>query len=294
MNPEIVYELGDNTKNEPFFNEDLTVIHLRLEEDITVTKDPVTVVFDLKISNPDGYFGLASLSSLCPANIWGRVYSSHLSFLRPTFTVQLTPWKPDEEPVVLPAGTPLMMYKYYACDYDDCGHLTCEPRNRLRFERRWNKMSEAQREQWRNRLKRVRCTYKSENPPPIRDAQNEDVAHLCAERDVVVRAGSSALVEFDVQVEIPFGWNVQCMLSELGGLGDSLISGGYEIWQDGAKPLMEVKLQPHLKEFVIRRGVPVCRLEMKKYRCGCPRCYFQQLEPPESQPNHDVDSEPMY
>lgn len=293
MPPEIIYELGPETNHEPFFTEELTVIHLRLEEEITVSKEQIAVYFDIKITNPDGYFGLASLSSLCPANIWGLTYSSHLSFNKPVFRVQLTPWR-DDEPVTLPAGTPLMMYKYYACNYDDCGHLSCEPRNRLRFEKRWNKMSESQKEQWRNRLKKVTCAYKNENPHPIRDPSDENQLHVCAEADVVVRKGSSALVIFDVEMDVPFGWYVQCLLSDLGGLGDTLTSPGHKVWQDGDKPLLEVMLKPGLEEFIIRKGMPVCRMEMRKYRCGCPRCFFQQLEPAESQPKHDVDSDPMY
>lgn len=295
MTPEIEYELGPKTLHEPLFNEDLTVIHLRLEEPINLTKEKSHLSFDITIKNPDGYFGLASVSSLCPVNLWGSVYSCHTSLARPTFTIQLTPWGKVDGPIHMEAGTPVMMYTYYSCDYDDCGHVTCEPRNRLRFEKRWAKMTEEQRLGWKTRHERVSCQYKNENPPPFRDDIDENIAHLRAESDIVIKSPNSALAVFDVEVEVPFGWYVKCMLSEVGGLQQRLESPGYELWLDGSKPLLELKLKDEQqKEFTIPKGTPVCRLEMKKYRCDCPRCHYLQLEPAENQPPHDTTTEHFY
>lgn len=296
MKPEIKIEVGPQTTHAPIFNEDKTWVHLCLEEDIEVSREPLTVVFDVSIRNPDGYYGLGSLSSLCEhSRVWGSAFSVHVSKFRPSFTVQLTPWLEEDESVKLKAGTPLLMYRYYDCDYDDCGHEACEPRNQLRFKRRWEKMSADEQKKWASRLHRVRCLYLRQAPAPVRDSHDENAAHLCAERELVIRQGSSAVAHFDVEFEIPFGWHVNCTVSELSGLTEFLEPAETKIWDENSKPSLELKLkQSGPAELVVPRGTPLCRTEMIKHRCGCPRCFLLQNEDAEIQPKHDVNFNPHY
>lgn len=293
--PEIELEVGPKTLQPPLFNEDHTVVHLRLEEAIEITKEPCTIVFDVTIRNPDGYFGIGTVSSLCHIPISGSVFSSHLSVFQPSIVMYLPPSGKECGPVKLEAGTPVFKYKYYECLYDECGHDTCEPRNQLRFSRRWTKMTEEQKTTWRNRLRRVRCSYKFGNPDPFRDVLDENIVHLRAERDMVLLPGCSALAYFDVDIEIPFGRHAVCTVSELCDFKDLLAGTETKLWDSTSSPVLEMKLIDGVKEEVhVKKGDVLCRVEMKKHACGCPKCYLLQNEPTSKRPNHPIDFDPNY
>lgn len=291
--PPIDIEVGEDCIHRPIFSEDKRTVHLCLQEDVQLTKEKSEIVFDVKIRNPDGYYGVGMLSSLFKSDlrVFAWAFSSHLSLcLSPSFTLQLPWWGDEEGPATIRAGTPLLMYKYADCDYDDCGHDACEPRNKLRFERRWARMTEDERKQWEGRRRIPRCISKSFNPPPILDGE---AVHLCAEQDAVLTDGGSRLFKFDVCFAVPFGWYARCTLSELSGL-DGLEANECQIWDESMAPALEVRLAPGIASLAVSRGTPLCKVLMTKYRCGCPKCFLLQLETAERQPRHNVDSEPLY
>lgn len=298
LEPEIEIELGPRTLQTPLFNKNLTEVHLCLEEAIDLTKEPVSLSFDVKIRNPDGYYGMGSVSSLMklPYDIWGGTFTAVTSVFTPTFSVSLPWWGKEKGPIRLPAGTPILMYRYFACEFDDCGHKKCEDRNKKRFESRWEKMTDAERQAWKNRNKRVRCMYQSTKFAPIRDENNEDIAHLRTEKEIVVRKAGSAIAFFDVEFDLPFGWHAECSVSELSGLDGDLKSSGCKVWDGSTKPVLELKLNSPLDaaELVIPKGTPLCKVEMVKHSCGCPRCFLMQNEEADKRPKHDIYSDPNY
>ncbi|YP_094050.1 E4 34K [Bovine mastadenovirus A] len=291
--PPINIEVGEKCKHRPIFNSDKTVVHLCLEEDVILTKEKTVIVFDVKIRNPDGYYGVGMLSSLFNPDlkVFSWAFSSHLSLCTsPGFTIELPWWGEEEGPIALRAGTPVLMYKYADCEYDDCGHDACEPRNKLRFERRWARMSESERKEWEGRRRIPRCLFRSHNPAPIRSGET---AHLCAESDMLLTAGSSRVMKFNVSIDVPFGWYARCSLSDLCGL-EGLEASECQIWDESATPSLELRLVPGVETLAIARGTPICKVRMTKYRCGCPKCYLLQKEPPENQPHHTVDTHPNF
>lgn len=289
--PQVEIKLGPSLSQEPIFSGDRTRVHLRLEQPVEVTNERLKLQFDVRIFNPDGYVGIGYLSPLCPYEIFGSAFTCDLASCNPSFIIQLPWWQNDSGPITLPAGTPILMYRYVECDSDDCGHLTCEPRNQLRLKRRLAKMTEKQRAEWKTRNQRVRCVIKDGKPAPLREG---DTTHLRTESEHVVYRSMSLVVPFDVNFDIPFGWRARCSISEKSGIDGDLKPSECLIKDGSSRPALELRLRSPLDvaELVIPRGTPLCKVEMEKYRCDCPRCRLLQNE--DQIPNHGVDTFPDY
>lgn len=272
--PEIELRVGEKTVHHPVFTDGGSRVHLRLEEPIEVTRERKCVVFpDIKITNPDGWVGFAKLSNLCGEDICLEPYYADLASWVPKVYVQLPHWK--EDPVMLQAGTPIVMYRYIACDYDECGHESCEPRNKLRLERRRAKMGELLWKQWLERKQRVQCRFLKENPIPV---FVDKIIYLRAERDILVTKDEVSLAKFDVCFDVPFGWHVRCFIDDT--VLEELCETQCLIWDEETKPTLELRLKQRapVEEKLFARGDLICCVEMVQYRCDCPKCRLLQNE----------------